>query len=123
MSVIPKKHVSIHKCSPVLQAVPPYLSNSICGSSARTRRVVAPPLSQTMRTACDVVPNGGQGSIAIHCFSVTSKKRDTRQLLGKIVNEIYITTNEAASFRERKHLSTGLRQYGSISSKTDFIVF
>lgn len=78
MSTIPKNHVSIRKCSPVMQAVQPYLSNSILGSSARTCRAAAPPVSQAMHIAWDVVPSGGQGSIAIYCFSVT------RQLLRKL---------------------------------------
>lgn len=40
----PKKHVSIHKWLPVVLTVPPYLSNSVQGSSARTWLLLFPRL-------------------------------------------------------------------------------
>lgn len=79
------------KCFPLVQAVPQYLRNSIHGRSARTCSSSCFP-----GYARCPVPSGWQGGVEIHCFSVTRKKRDTRQLLGKNTKEIHIIANEGA---------------------------
>lgn len=70
----PKKVGYMWESFPVLQAVPPLLSNSICDSSTRIcRSSVGPSYSQAVHTIQDMVPNCGKIIIAFQCFSLTSK--------------------------------------------------